>query len=107
MLFLTGDLAHRFTALVIEDPHAVYAQRPSEPALPTTNNNKTTTHPAQHENLLAYRGAWRVDFTAKTHLLDAAAFAQQLDRSPLLLTSIQYTPAQSIEMRGEYLFVQP
>ena len=107
MLFLTGDLAHRFTALVIEDPHAVYAQRPSEPALPTTTNNKTTTHPAQHENLLAYRGAWRVDFTAKTHLLDAAAFAQQLDRSPLLLTSIQYTPAQSIEMRGEYLFVQP
>ena len=112
MLFLKGDLAHRYTGLVIEEPHAVYAQRPGEPALTnntatSTTSTATKTNPVQEESLLAHRGTWRLDFTAKTHLLDAAAFAQQLERSPLVLTSIQYTPGQSIEMRGEYVFVQP
>ncbi len=99
VLFLKGEVAHRFLGFTLEDPKPVFAMRPVEPL---SGQNATTT-----QTLLAYQGRWRIDFTAKTHLLGAAAFAQQLEHSPLLLTEIEYTPGQSIAMRGEYLFVQP
>jgi hypothetical protein len=99
LLYTKGDFARHHLGFTVEEPRAIVA--PPKPLLASPPNSVTPTE------TLAHRGAWRMHFAAKTHLLDAAQFAQLLQSHSLLLTSIQYVPQQSIEMRGEYLFVQP
>ena len=99
LLYSKGDFARHHLGFTVEEPRAILAP----PRLPLASSPSSVT-PTE---ILAHRGAWRMHFAAKTHLLDAAQFAQLLQPHSLLLTSIQYVPQQSIEMRGEYLFVQP
>jgi|GEM_PF-6149150 len=99
LLYSKGDFARHHLGFTVEDPRAILA--PPRPPLASPLGSGTPTE------TLAHRGAWRMHFAAKTHLLDAAQFAQLLQSHSLLLTTIDYAPQQSIEMRGEYLFVQP
>jgi hypothetical protein len=94
-----GDFARRHLGFTIQAPQAIMAS--TQPSLGLHSPDP------EAPKVIAHQGTWRMPFLAKTHLLEAAQFAQQLQSHHLLLTSIQYVPHQSLEMRGEYVFVQP